>query len=140
MRMLILLTAGAALLSGAAMAGEIVILNNSNNRSLHRADRARDAAVLDDFLLGDSIIIIERHSSREEELGRRDPGLEARRAARKANLKRRSKDHPPPTLDEFPLDGTFFLDSPVPFVLGRGDPGREAARAANDARRMRLEK
>ncbi|MBP2293014.1 hypothetical protein [Azospirillum rugosum] len=131
----LLLGAATALLSGPAQAGEIVILDSG---SRHRGDRARDPVLFTDPL-GGSIIILER-PSRDEELGRRDPGLEARRASRKASVLRRSKDQPLPSFDEEFFDAPLFLDSTVPFGLGRGDPGREAARAAADARRMRLEK
>ncbi|WP_448204117.1 hypothetical protein [Azospirillum sp. sgz302134] len=136
MRSLFLLAACAALLSGSAMAGEIVILD-SGGPTHHHGKRVRNSVVIEDPLTGDSLFIIER-PSREEELGRRDPGLEARRAARRAHVKRRSKDLP--DLDELSIDGVPFLDRTVPFGLGRGDPGREAARAAADARRMRLER
>lgn len=125
---LLVLCAGAALLAGTALAGEIVILDSGGR---HRGHGTRDPVLFNDPL-GGSIIILERPS--------RDPGLEARRAARKASVLRRSKDHPPPGFDEEFLDAPLFLDGTVPFGLGRGDPGREAARAAADARRMRLQK
>lgn len=131
----VLLGACVALVSGTALAGEIVILESG---SRHHGNRARDSVLFTDPL-GGSIIILER-PSRDEELGRRDPGLEARRASRKASVLRRSKDRPLPSFDEDFFDAPLFLDGTVPFGLGRGDPGREAARAAADARRMRLEK
>lgn len=136
MRTLLFLGACVALVSGTALAGEIVILDSG---SRHGRDRSRDAVLFHDPFGGESVIILER-PTRDEELGRRDPGLEARRAARKANVKRRSKDHPPPSFDEDTFGEPLFLDGTIPFGLGRSDPGREAARAAAAARRMRLEK
>lgn len=138
MRILYLLSAGLALLSGAALAGEIVILD-SGSRGPNHADRSRDLAIVSDPFTGTSIVIIER-PTRDEQLGRRDPGLEARRAVRKAEAKRRDKDKDWADWTEFDghaLDGFGWLDSPVPLGFGRGDPGQEAARAAADARRMR---
>ncbi|WP_114857611.1 hypothetical protein [Azospirillum brasilense] len=140
---LILLGAGLALLSGAARAGEIVILDQHGPGPNH-ADRSRDLAIIGDSATGSSIVIIER-TTRDEQLGRRDPGLEARRAVRKAEAKRRSKDKDWSDWAEFDghaLDGLGWLnggwlDGPVPLGFGRGDPGQEAARAAADARRMR---
>lgn len=140
---LLLLGAGLALLSDTARAGEIVILD-SGSRGPNHADRSRDLAIVGDPFTGTSIVIIER-PTRDEQLGRRDPGLEARRAVRKAEAKRRDKDRGGKNKDwadwtEFDghaLDGFGWLDSPVPLGFGRGDPGQEAARAAGDARRMR---
>ncbi|MBK3736271.1 hypothetical protein GAY29_24855 [Azospirillum brasilense] len=135
---LILLGAGLTLLSGAARAGEIVILDQHGPGPNH-ADRSRDLAIIGDSATGSSIVIIER-TTRDEQLGRRDPGLEARRAVRKAEAKRRSKDKDWSDWAEFDghsLDGFGWLDGPVPLGFGRGDPGQEAARAAADARRMR---
>ena len=135
---LLLLGAGLAFLSGAARAGEIVILDRHGPGPNH-ADRSRDRVIIGDPVSGSSIVIIER-ATRDEELGRRDPGLEARRAVRKAEAKRRSKDKDWSDWAEFDghsLDGFGWFDGPVPLGFGRGDPGQEAARAAADARRMR---
>lgn len=132
---LFLLGAGLALPSGAARAGEIVILQSGAHGPNH-ADRSRDLAIIGDPVTGSSIVIIER-TTRDEQLGRRDPGLEARRAVRKAEAKRRSKDKDWSEFDGHALDGFGWLDGPVPLGFGRGDPGQEAARAAADARRMR---
>ncbi|WP_454019218.1 hypothetical protein [Azospirillum sp. Marseille-Q6669] len=134
---LFLLGAGLALPSGAARAGEIVILQSGSHGPNH-ADRSRDLAIIGDLVTGSSIII--ERTTRDEQLGRRDPGLEARRAVRKAEAKRRSKDKDWSDWAEFDghaLDGFGWLDGPVPLGFGRGDPGQEAARAAADARRMR---
>ncbi|MDQ2103909.1 hypothetical protein [Azospirillum isscasi] len=131
-----LLGAGLAFLSTAALAGEIVILDSKGHGPNH-ADRSRDLAIFSDPFTGNSIVIIER-PTRDEELGRRDPGLEARRATRKAEAKRRSKDKDwPEEFEGHALDGFGWFDGPVPLGFGRGDPGQEAARAAADARRMR---
>ncbi|MBP2313279.1 hypothetical protein [Azospirillum soli] len=131
MRTLALLLSVAALWSGTAVAGEIVILDSgaseSRTRAPHHADRARDSVIFHDPLTGDSFIILER-PSREEELGRRDPGREAKRASREAR-RQRTKSPPPLSLEA----ETLF--SPAP-----GDVGHEAARAANDAHRMRVQK
>ena len=137
---LLLLGAGLALLSGTALAGEIVILQSGPHQSgphgPNHADRSRDLAIVSDPFTGTSIVIIER-PTRDQEFGRRDPGLEARRATRKAEVRRRSKDKDWAEFEGHGLDGFGWLDSPVPLGLGRGDPGQEAARAAADARRMR---
>jgi len=130
MRTLALLLSFAALWSGTATAGEIIILDSgipeSRTRAPHHADRPRGTVIIQDPLTGDSLIIIER-PSREEELGRRDPGREAKRASREA---RRNRTKSPPPLS---------LEGETLFSPGPGGIGNDAARAANDARRMRSE-
>lgn len=130
MRTLALLFSVLALSSATAMAGEIVILDSggteSRTRAPHHADGSRGSVVFHDPLTGDSFIILER-PSREEELGRRDPGREAKRASREAR-RQRTKSPPPLSLEA----ETLFSPSP-------NDIGRDAARAANDAHRMRIE-
>lgn len=80
MRTLALLLSVAALWSGTAGAGEIVILESGTPQSRTRAPHHSDGA-------RDSFIILER-PSREEALGRRDPGREAKRASRDARRMR----------------------------------------------------